>query len=94
MTNPSTKIRKRYSADWHKDLVGEKEKNERMETVLNARITLEVLRSLLQKRRDQLETKYDYDSPAWQFKLANDIGRKEELDYLLKLLTPITDPQE
>lgn len=31
----------------------------------------------------------DYDTPAWQYKLAHDNGRTEILEYVLKLIDPI-----
>lgn len=31
----------------------------------------------------------DYDTPAWQYKLAHDNGRNEILEYVLKLIDPI-----
>jgi hypothetical protein len=46
------------------------------------------LARILQKRKPQTKMA-DYDTPAWQYKLAHVQGQLEEIDYILKLIGPI-----
>jgi hypothetical protein len=41
------------------------------------------------KERDPKTRFADYDTPAWQYRLAHVQGQREELDFVLKLIDPI-----
>jgi hypothetical protein len=41
------------------------------------------------KARDPKTRFADYDTPAWQYKLAHVQGQREELEFVLKLIDPI-----
>lgn len=87
MTNKP--LRKEFSSEWFKGLVTASEKDALAAQVMSAEPTLRLLADLLRARRDKLDKTYDYNQPNWQFAIAKDLGAKEELDHLLKLLTPI-----
>jgi hypothetical protein len=67
----------------------DEEKAKLVQQVSAAKPTLDLLAKLVTKRYEKLDKKYDFDSPAWQFELAKEMGQKEELNDLLRLLTPI-----
>lgn len=80
--------RKQFSTDWFQDLDENDDKELRAQLVQSAGPTLQILAEIVKRRKQSVETKYEY-SEAWQFEIARDIGRKQELDFLLRLLTPI-----
>lgn len=88
----ATRIKK-FSVDWYKDCLTAAEKDDRTKQILSAAPTLQVLANLVYSRLEQLDNHYDYDTPAWQYKLANDQGRKQEMKALLKLLTPVLEQE-
>lgn len=79
---------KRLHTKWFEGLSDE-EKVSTEQMVRAARPTLELLAKIIRKDLANLEKKTDYDSPAWQYKLAHDNGAKEKLNDVLNLLTPI-----
>lgn len=83
----------KLSTDWYRDCVSASEKEDRTKQVMSASPTLQLLARLIATRLDALDNSYDYDTPAWQYKLANDQGRKQELKALLKLLTPVIEKE-
>lgn len=68
--------------------LSEREDTERM--VKAAQPTLSLLAKILRKELVELERTFDYDSPAWQYKLAHQNGRREKINELLDLLDPVT----
>lgn len=94
MATPTNKpLRKSFGTDWFKDLSTATEKDDRAQMVVSASPTLQILANILTKRLNDLEDTYNYDTPAWQFKIASDLGGKKELKYLLKLLTPVLEQE-
>lgn len=84
---------KRLSLDWFTDCTTKEEQDSRRAQITNSSLTLQILRDILENHRTQLDKKkaVDYDTPSWQYRLAHDNGRKEEIDNLLKLLDPLTE---
>ena len=83
--------RPRMSFDWFTGCTDETEKEARLLEIMQARNGLEVLYELLKRRKEKLDrpTRDEYDTPAWQYRLAHDNGRLEEDNYLLSLLDPL-----
>lgn len=80
--------RKLHTA-WFENGMTDSEKTEREQLILMSEPALKVLASLLQKELTSLEKKVDYDSPAWQYEIALDNGKKKKLHDLITLLTPV-----
>lgn len=84
---------KRLSIGWFADCSTPEEQQLRRDQIKNAGATLQILRDILENNRTKLDggKAVDYENPAWQYKLAHENGRKEEIDNLLKLLDPLTE---
>lgn len=75
--------------DWFKDLPKEQQED-RKAMVKSAQPTLKVLKSILDKMLDELETerskKAHYDSPAWAYLQADNNGAVRALKRVIDLL--------
>jgi hypothetical protein len=91
----SLKTRRRnFSTEWfvEGEAVTADEKDKLIQMLNSAAPTLELLAKILAKRKTRLDVKSDYDS-NWTYEVPKDLGRKEELVYLLKLLTPAIEQE-
>ena len=80
-----TPIKRNFGLDWYSDLNAEDNKELRTQLINGSVPVLTILAGIVERRRKELERKYDYEN---YLDMAKDNGRKQELDYLLKLLTP------
>ena len=88
------KVRKRtLMVQWYKDCITAAEKNDREQMVQNASTVLVLLKNILVEDKARLTSPKiaDYDTPAWQYKLAHVNGQLEQIDNLLKLLDPFEE---
>ena len=88
MTRPKS-LPREYSTDWFVDLDESDDKELRKKLISSAAPVLEILANILKKRRASLERKTTY-TETWEFDIPKDLGRKEELDLAIRLVTPIT----
>lgn len=91
MTRPKS-LPKQYSTEWFRDLEPGDDKELRKQLIGASSKVLEILADILKKKRESLEKKYDY-AEGWEFNIARDIGRKEELDFVIKLVTPVIEKE-
>lgn len=76
--------------DWFKNARTPEEKEKVQALVLNSEPLLDLLRQILEMRKMGMTafTEKNYENPSWAHLQAHRNGRIEEIDYLLKLLTP------
>ena len=84
MTRPKPPKRS-YGLDWYRDLEEGGDKELRTQLINGSAPVLAILAEIFRKRQEEIARKYDYDN---YLAMANDLGRKKEIDYMLKLLTP------
>jgi hypothetical protein len=64
-------------------------KKDRRETILSARPTLEILKSVLEKKLADLRQpvrRDSYDSPSWAYSMADRAGEERALMHVIELL--------
>lgn len=76
-------------SNWFQDCKTKEDRERREQLLRVSGAFAEVLIKLLEPRQDRTNKFQDYDTPAWQYKLAHRNGQQEELDFILKLLRPI-----
>lgn len=76
-------------SNWFQDCKTQEDRERREQLLRVSGAFAEVLIKLLEPRQDRTNKFQDYDTPAWQYKLAHRNGQQEELDFILKLLRPI-----
>ena len=76
-------------SNWYQDCKTKEDREHREQLLRVSGAFAEVLVNLLEPRQDKSNKFQDYDTPAWQYKLAHRNGQQEELDFILKLLRPI-----
>lgn len=79
------------SLEWYGQASTPEQKDETYNQITAAIGALEILYDLASRRRGAIEkpTKAVYDTPAWEYHLAHDNGRLEELNWLTRLLDPL-----
>jgi hypothetical protein len=79
----------KLASNWFQDCKT-KEDRERREQLLRVSGAFAELLVEILEPRSRKSTKFnEYDTPAWQYKLAHRNGQQEELDFILSLLRPI-----
>lgn len=81
-----------FHTEWTKDCKTEEEKQARILLLKSSKVFSELILKLLAERSTHAGriTVKEYDTPAWQYKLAHRNGQLEELEYLTQLLRPLT----
>lgn len=80
------------STEWYHGCSTQEERDTRKGLAESSSPILEVLITLLERRKKALDTKgNDYDVAAWAFLQAHRNGQQEELDRLINLLRSATD---
>lgn len=78
--------------EWLKDCKDPEEREARLRLLKSSKVIAELILKLLAERQTiagRVQVK-EYDSPAWQYKLAHRNGQLEELEYMTQLLRPLT----
>jgi len=78
----------KLAADWFRGISKEEDKASLIQAIYSAKGILDIVKELVIAHKNSLEkvSMTDYDSPQWAYKEAHKNGRKEEIDYLLRLL--------
>lgn len=87
MTRPKPQNRE-YSTDWFADLESTDDKELRKKLISSAAPVLEILGNILKKRLASIDRRTKYED-HWEFNIPKDLGRREELELAIKLVTPV-----
>lgn len=81
--------KRRLHTNWFDVAMSVEDKEQREKIILASGAALEILASIVRKKKMYLDQKTKYEGPEWQFNVAKDLGRKEEINDLLLLLDPV-----